>query len=325
MATSALVKGLLKAQAMALLVASSGLMLSGCGGGSADVANASTVTAPDSPSEDSGSTGGSDTPAAHNLTLTSQPAGATLYEGQSRTFTLAYSSNYPVTISWFKNGSQINGATGTSYTVSNATSGSAGTYSCAVTDGTVTVNCNSFSLAVNQIVRITTQPSNQAVNEGVNVTLNVAASGTGPLSYQWYFNSQTLTGKTSAQLSLNNITTASAGNYYCVVSNAGSSATSSTATVSVAANASSSARISWAAPTTRANGTTLGANEISGYELFYSETAGGTMTQLMSLSASELSVVVSELGSGTHYFALATVDSNGVSSARSSTFSVTIN
>lgn len=326
MTTSLLLKGSLKAPAMALILLTSGTLLSGCGGGSSDMAAAtSTSTGGGTGDSTGGNTGNDNNPPAHNLSLTSQPSSATIYEGQSRTFSLAASSNYPVTISWYKNGSLIAGANGTSYTVSNASTGSAGTYSCAVTDGTLTVNCNSFSLAVNQIVRITTQPSNQAVNAGVNVALNVAATGTGPLSYQWFFNSQAITGATTSQLSLNDISTTNAGSYYCVVTNAGSTATSSNAIVAVAGNAAGSAQISWSAPTTRADGSTLSSGEISGYQLFYSTAANGEFVQLMTLSSNELSVVVDELDSGTHYFALATLDSEGLSSDRSPTFSVSIN
>jgi len=309
---------------MALIIAGSSLMLTGCGGSKADTAKSQSASSESSqPSE--GDTQ-QPTPQPHSLSLSSQPSDATIYEGQNTTFALTVSHNYPITVSWFKNGSKISGATGTSYTVASATTGSAGTYSCTVTDGVLSVNCNSFSLGVNQIVRITQQPTNQMVSEGVDVTLSVAATGTGPLSYQWYFKSQALNGKTTAQLALNDVTIANSGTYYCIVQNQGSSATSSSASVSVAGAAQTgSALISWSAPTQRANGSSLATNEIGGYKLYYSATANGQLTPLTTLMANELSVRVDDLLVGTHYFALTTADANGLESTQSARFSITIN
>lgn len=336
MSVSNVVKSLLKAQGMSLVLVTSGLLLTGCGAGSADTAVQTETTAPSNPDSgtggdtggtpDNGGNDGGNQPEPHSLNLTSQPSNATIYEGQSQTFSLAVSHNYPITIRWFKNGNQISGATGTSFTVSNATTGSAGTYSCSVTDGELTVNCNSFALTVNRIARITTQPTNQAVSEGVNVQLSVVASGTGPLSYQWYFNGQSLSGASAATLSLNNIAVDKSGSYYVVVSNAGSSVTSNTANVSVtpAIVTNGRAQISWNRPTTRADGSTLSAGEIAGYKLYYSETSNGSLSPLVDLSSTELSVVVDELAAGTHYFAMSTEDTNGLESSLSARFSVTI-
>lgn len=314
---------------MSLVLATSGLLLTGCGAGGADSNVQTESTAPEN-TDGNNNSGGEDTgsqPEPHSLSLTSQPSSATIYEGQSRTFSLGISHNYPVTITWYKNGSPISGANSTSYTVSSATTNSAGTYSCSVTDGTLTVNCSNFALAVNQIVRITTQPTNQMVNEGVDVNLNVVASGTGPLSYQWYFNGQAISGATSAQLSLQNVTTSNDGNYYVVISNAGSSATSSSVAVDVAAAvvANGRAQITWSRPTTRADGSSLDASEIASYELYYSDSAEGSLEPLTTLDANEASILVEDLSAGTHYFAMSTKDTNGLESSLSSRFSVTIN
>lgn len=338
MSVSSLVKALLKAQGMSLVLATSGLLLTGCGAGGADTNVQTESTAPDNTdgNSDTGNntgndnTGGDDTgsqPEPHSLSLTSQPSSATIYEGQNRTFSLNISHNYPVTVTWFKNGSPISGANGSSYTVSSATTGSAGTYGCSVTDGTLTVNCSNFSLTVNQIVRITTQPSNQMVNEGVDVDLNVVASGTGPLNYQWYYNGQAISGANNAQLSLQDVTINNDGSYHVVISNGGSSATSNTVTVDVAETVAATGRalITWSQPTTRADGSPLAANEISGYELYYASSANGSLEPLTSLNANESSIEVDELEAGTHYFAMSTKDTNGLESSLSSRFSVTIN
>lgn len=230
-----MLKNLAIANGMSLVLLSSGVLLTGCGGaGSGD----GTYTVEVQTNGD-GTTGITVTPptttppAQHTLSLTSQPNSATIYEGGSQTFNLAYSNSHPVTVAWLKNGSPISGATGNSLTISSATTAAAGTYSCTVTDGTVSANCNPFTLTVNSIVRITTQPSALTLNAGSSGSLSVAASGTGPISYQWYLNGSAISGATSAQLNLANVSSANQGQYHCVVVNAGSQATTSAVQVTV--------------------------------------------------------------------------------------------
>lgn len=258
------------------------------------------------------------------LTLNSQPVSTSVYEGGSTTFAMSASSSNAITYTWYKNG-VATGSNSNSLSISNATLGSAGTYSCRITDGTTTINCNPFTLTVNEIVRITSQPSNQALNAGASASLSIAATGTAPISYQWYRNGTALSGATTSTLNLANVSTTDSGSYYCVVTNPGSSATSGTASLSIAANASGKAQISWNAPTSREDGSALIASEIAGYELYYSGSNSASLTKLASVSSAETSVVVDELATGTHYFAIATLDNSGQQSTLSSVFSVTIN
>lgn len=81
---------------------------------------------------------------------------------------------------------------------------------------------------------ISTQPASQVVAPGGSVTLSVTASGEGPLSYQWYKDGAALAGQTGPSLTLANAQASDAGNYTVVVTNALGTATSSTATVTVA-------------------------------------------------------------------------------------------
>jgi hypothetical protein len=80
---------------------------------------------------------------------------------------------------------------------------------------------------------ITTQPTGQSAQAGANVALNVAASGTPILSYQWRFNGQNIAGATSAALPLTSLTAANSGGYSVVVWNAYGSVTSATASLAV--------------------------------------------------------------------------------------------
>jgi len=81
---------------------------------------------------------------------------------------------------------------------------------------------------------ITQQPQNASVLAGQNSGFSVTATGTG-LGYQWYFNSNGISGATASGLGLTNVSGINAGNYDVVVSNGYGMATSSVATLTVAA------------------------------------------------------------------------------------------
>ena len=85
---------------------------------------------------------------------------------------------------------------------------------------------------------ITGQPVSQTVNVGSAVTFSVTATGTEPLSYQWYKNSTAISGATGSSYTINSVKTGDAGSYYVIVSNNIGSATSSVATLTVNAPAS---------------------------------------------------------------------------------------
>ncbi len=80
---------------------------------------------------------------------------------------------------------------------------------------------------------ILTQPKSQTVRVGTNVTFNVVAAGTSPLSYQWRFNATNIGGATNSSLVLSNVQPAASGNYTVVVTNSINSITSAPANLSV--------------------------------------------------------------------------------------------
>ncbi|URY12735.1 hypothetical protein [Shigella phage ESh22] len=79
---------------------------------------------------------------------------------------------------------------------------------------------------------ITTQPTNQTVNEGGTLTLTVVA--TNATGYQWKKGASNISGATSATYTKTNVTPADAGSYTCVVTgDGGTTVTSNAATVTV--------------------------------------------------------------------------------------------
>ena len=80
---------------------------------------------------------------------------------------------------------------------------------------------------------IVSQPQNQTVTNGVNITFSVNATGTPPLAYQWQLDSTNLPGATSSNLTLTAVTFDQAGFYTVVITNALGSAGSDPFTLSV--------------------------------------------------------------------------------------------
>jgi hypothetical protein len=74
--------------------------------------------------------------------------------------------------------------------------------------------------------QITTPPTPQYAVAGGPATFTAAASGTAPLSYQWQLNNQNVPGATSASYTVPAASSANAGNYTLLVSNASGSTTS---------------------------------------------------------------------------------------------------
>lgn len=81
---------------------------------------------------------------------------------------------------------------------------------------------------------LTTQPANRTVNVGATATFSVAATGTAPLSYQWYRGSTAISGATSASYTTPPTTAADGGaTFHVVVTNAAGSAASNSVTLTV--------------------------------------------------------------------------------------------
>ena len=66
----------------------------------------------------------------------------------------------------------------------------------------------------------TAQPSSLVVALGSPANVNSGATGTEPLSYQWFFNNQPVTGATRSSLSISQLASHQIGEYYLSVSNA---------------------------------------------------------------------------------------------------------
>ena len=117
--------------------------------------------------------------------------------------------------------------------MNNISSANAGMYDVVISSPYGSVTSSIVNLVVVLPSAISTQPQSQAVVLGANATLTAAATGTQPLSYQWYFDGTPLQGQTDTNLLFNGAAFTNAGAYYVVATNLYGSATSAVAIVTV--------------------------------------------------------------------------------------------
>ncbi len=137
-----------------------------------------------------------------SLTITTQPQSRTVTVGQSAVFSVVAMGTAPITYQWRKNGSAITGATRASYTTPSTVAGDSGSsFTVVVSNSGGSVTSNAATLTVLSPPRITTQPTDLSVPVRSTATFSAVATGTAPLSYQWYKNGVAVTGATAATYS----------------------------------------------------------------------------------------------------------------------------
>jgi hypothetical protein len=168
-------------------------------------------------------------------TWLSQPVSLTVTQGQTAVFSASADGTAPLTYQWYYNtNTLLSGQSGTGLTLTNVQGTNAGSYSVRVSNAGGNITSTQATLTVLTPPGITTQPQSQSVVESNNVTFTVLASGTAPLSYQWYYNTNTaLASATNASYILTNVATNQAGTYHVRIANSYGSATSAVATLTV--------------------------------------------------------------------------------------------
>jgi pectate lyase len=165
------------------------------------------------------------------------PHDASAYVGQSAFFSVVSDGTAPLSYQWFFNtNTPVAGGTNSSLTLTNLQLTNTGAYVCIVTNsfGSDTSAVAQLTVTVPVAPTISTQPQNLTVLPGASANFNVAANGSAPLNYQWFFNTNTaVSGANNAALTVNNVQATNAGTYHVVVNNLAGSVTSSLAVLTL--------------------------------------------------------------------------------------------
>jgi len=166
--------------------------------------------------------------------ITMQPTNQTVLVDGMAVFAVAAGGTPPLSYQWSLNGTNLDGATNTSLTLTNVQLSQAGNYAVTVTNMLGSITSSNAVLTVNGLPpTISTQPTDQSVLVGGTAAFTVAANGTPPLSCQWSWNGTNVNGATNTSLTLTNVQLSQAGNYAVLVTNAFGSISSSNAVLTV--------------------------------------------------------------------------------------------
>jgi ribosomal protein S9 len=252
------------------------------------------------------------------VAIISQPQAITVDENASASFSVQVTGDGEITYQWLKDSQTINGATSASLNIASVSMSDAASYRVQVTNSQGSVLSNAVALTVTALpepVAITSQPQAITVDENASASFSVQVTGDGTITYQWLKNGEIIDGENSASLSLNSVTSSDAGNYSVIVSN---SIVSDAASLNVTVvQVTSSIELTWDIPQAREDGSDLPLWEINGYLIVYGNDENNLSNQLVVEGASNTMAQLLDLASGTYYFAIATVDSDGVQGAYS--------
>jgi sugar lactone lactonase YvrE len=201
----------------------SGLVLMGCGGGGGGGADPAPV--PPVP------------PSVVAPSIGTQPADAKVVDGATTTFSVAASGS-SLSYQWQRDGKNIAGATGASYTTPVLRMADNGArFQVVVSGPNTSVTSNAVTLTVTPIaLSLTAQPQAQTARDGEVATFDVAVTGSEPIQYQWYRNDAPIVGADKASYTTSALALAdSSAVFKVVVTNPAGTLTSQDARLTVTA------------------------------------------------------------------------------------------
>jgi Immunoglobulin I-set domain/Immunoglobulin domain/PKD domain len=158
--------------------------------------------------------------------------------GSNTMLSLTVTSYLDMTFQWQLNGTNLtdqgefSGSTTTNLFISGAGIADMGNYDVIVSDSEWSVTSAVATVSILFPTTMTLQPTNKTSIVPNNVSLSAAASGTGPLSFQWFFDGTPLSdggnisGSASSTLNISGVQLTNAGLYEVLVTNSFSEAAS---------------------------------------------------------------------------------------------------
>ncbi|HXI73572.1 MAG TPA: immunoglobulin domain-containing protein [Verrucomicrobiae bacterium] len=168
-------------------------------------------------------------------TITADPTNLTVVSGGSPAFHVTADGSAPLRYQWYFNNTDtpLTDETNATLTLSAVNTADAGSYFVAVTNPVGGATSSVAALTVLGPPVIESQPESQSVTVSNNATFTVDVAGPEPLTYQWFFNTNTPVEVNSNTLVLLNVQTGNAGTYSVIATNNYGAVTSSFATLTV--------------------------------------------------------------------------------------------
>jgi FG-GAP-like repeat/Regulator of chromosome condensation (RCC1) repeat/Immunoglobulin domain/Immunoglobulin I-set domain len=171
--------------------------------------------------------------------ITNQPQDVTVPDGSPALFTVG-ATGASLSYQWTDNGTNLPGATNSSLSIAPAEFTDEGLYAVIVSNPYGSMVSSNALLTVLTPPSLTSQPVSVTNVVGNWAFFSTSATGSPPISYQWFFNGVPLTdgqitGSASNILTVASMLTSNAGQYWCVVSNDYGSVTSAVVSLIVTA------------------------------------------------------------------------------------------
>ena len=153
------------------------------------------------------------------ISITTQPASQTACEGADVNFIISATGSGPIAYQWQKDGADLPGETSTTLTLNAIIVDDGGDYACVISNSCGSTTSLSAALTIENTPLISVQPSSSDAQEGEDISFEVTATGTAPLTYQWKKDDIDITGATESNYTIDPVDVTDEGNYSCVVSN----------------------------------------------------------------------------------------------------------
>ena len=172
--------------------------------------------------------------AASAPSIATQPQDVAATAGGDATFTVAADGTGPLSYEWYRDGTLIAGATGSSLALSGVTVADIADYHVRISNALGSVISDVAELVPSDLEpTIVQQPADLLATVGDAAAMAVVATPGAEVSYQWYRNGQPVAGATMAALNLSGVSLADAGFYRVQVINGLAAAWSDAAELSV--------------------------------------------------------------------------------------------
>ncbi|MGA2690738.1 MAG: immunoglobulin domain-containing protein [Opitutaceae bacterium] len=166
------------------------------------------------------------------------PAAQSTTVGSTAQFSVTAAGSGALSYQWSLNETPISGASSPTLSIANVVAMDAGSYTVTITNSVGAVVSTPVSLTIQSLIvppSFTLDPEKSSATVGSSASFTAAASGTGPVTYQWLVNGIPIANATTTVLTLPSVQLSDAGTYSVVASNGAGSATSLGAVLTVTA------------------------------------------------------------------------------------------